>query len=85
MKLTLDNSTSCAFLSCAGVVPRSSATIEFLEFYAHRKLHLDNSCLSYVSDGFNMFLQTGTKLSTNTIPKRSKALTFENCPNDVAF
>jgi hypothetical protein len=67
------------------VVPRSSGTLEFLEFYAHRELHLDNSCLSYVSNGFIQFLLRGTKSSTNAVPKRSKALAFENCLNGVAF
>ena len=31
--------------------------------------HLDNSCLPYDSDGFSMFLPTGTKSLTNAIPK----------------
>ena len=65
--------------------PGNSGTLEFLEFYAHWKLHLDNSCLSYVSNGFNQFLPSGTKSSTNAVPKRSKALAFENCLNGVAF
>ena len=58
---------------------------EFLEFYAHGKIHLDNSCLPYVSDGFTSFLLTGTKSWTNAVPKRSKSLTFENCLNVIAF
>ena len=54
-------------------------------FFTHRKLHLDNSCLSYVSDGFLPFLRRSTKSSTNVIPKRSKALACYICLNGVTF
>ena len=67
--------------------PLNSSSFSYIDnsFFTHRQLHLDNSCLSYVSNGFIPFLQRGTKSSTNASPKRSKALAFESCLKGVTF